>query len=162
MPAIGRERDGREEAERPQARRTVTQGQDSQMNVRIAREQKLAGDAVLARYGITPSEAVRALWSYLAQTGELPDFLRSDAADDHAAKLLAFRQLVLDSEGLAVRLAHDPGQLIDAVDAFVEQAGDAGDPYSDLHEEAYDEKLARYLSTADALADEREAGKRQA
>ncbi len=43
-----------------------------QMNVRMDRGLKDAGDAVLARLGMTPSQAVRALWEYLVINGRMP------------------------------------------------------------------------------------------
>ncbi len=47
----------------------------TQMNVRLDRELKRAGDAVLAGHGYTPSCAVRALWEYLSVHAKLPDAL---------------------------------------------------------------------------------------
>lgn len=43
-----------------------------QMNVRIDRQLKEAGDTVLAHIGMTPSQAVRALWEYLVVNGRMP------------------------------------------------------------------------------------------
>lgn len=43
-----------------------------QMNVRMDRQLKEAGDAVLQRIGMTPSQAVRELWSYLVERGRMP------------------------------------------------------------------------------------------
>ena len=45
----------------------------AQINVRIDKDLKLAGDAVLVGEGISPSEVVRALWNKLAQHGEALD-----------------------------------------------------------------------------------------
>lgn len=42
----------------------------TQLNVRIGRDVKAAGDAALAEEGIAPSTIVRALWQALAQRGE--------------------------------------------------------------------------------------------
>lgn len=44
-----------------------------QMNVRLDEDLKARGDERLRRLGVTPSEAVRLLWTYVAQTGELPE-----------------------------------------------------------------------------------------
>ena len=44
----------------------------AQMNVRIDRQLKEAGDAVLASLGMTPSQAVRELWQYLTENGHMP------------------------------------------------------------------------------------------
>ena len=49
-----------------------------QMNVRIDRQLKEAGDAVLTNIGLTPSQAVRALWEYLVVNGRMPS--KGDAA----------------------------------------------------------------------------------
>ncbi len=43
-----------------------------QMNVRIDRQLKEAGDAVLTHIGMTPSQAVRALWEYLVINERMP------------------------------------------------------------------------------------------
>lgn len=43
-----------------------------QMNVRMDRQLKDAGDAVLAQIGMTPSQAVRELWQYLTENGHMP------------------------------------------------------------------------------------------
>lgn len=43
-----------------------------QMNVRLDHQLKEAGDAVLASLGMTPSQAVRELWQYLAENGHMP------------------------------------------------------------------------------------------
>lgn len=44
----------------------------AQMNVRLDSQLKEAGDAVLARIGMTPSQAVRELWQYLTENGHMP------------------------------------------------------------------------------------------
>lgn len=49
-----------------------------QMNVRIDRQLKEAGDAVLTNIGMTPSQAVRTLWEYLVVNGRMPS--KGDAA----------------------------------------------------------------------------------
>lgn len=47
----------------------------TQMNVRIDSSLKNAGDAVLAAYGFTASQAIRALWEYLTTQEALPPAL---------------------------------------------------------------------------------------
>lgn len=49
-----------------------------QLNTRIERSLKAGGDAVLARNGINPSDAVRALWRYLTEKQTLPAFLQHE------------------------------------------------------------------------------------
>lgn len=68
-----------------------------QMNVRIDRQLKEAGDAVLAHIGMTPSQAVRELWQYLTENGHMPvakmnndevlsDDIRSKASPSHVSE----------------------------------------------------------------------------
>ncbi len=67
-----------------------------QMNVRMDRQLKDAGDAVLAQIGMTPSQAVRELWQYLTENGHmpvkknndeaLPDDIRSKARSSHVSE----------------------------------------------------------------------------
>lgn len=49
----------------------------AQMNTRIEADLKRQGDAALARAGYSPSQAVRALWSFAARNAHAP----SDVAD---------------------------------------------------------------------------------
>ena len=42
----------------------------AQMNIRIPQEQKAAGDEALLRIGLTPTEAVRALWELASHQGK--------------------------------------------------------------------------------------------
>lgn len=61
----------------------------SQINIRMEPVLKEAGDSVLARLGVTPSEAVRALYEYLVSEQDLPDGLlpdRRSAVYDHWAQ----------------------------------------------------------------------------
>lgn len=69
----------------------------AQMNVRMDRQLKEAGDAVLASLGMTPSQAVRELWQYLTENGHmpvakrnndevLPDDIRSKASSSHVSE----------------------------------------------------------------------------
>lgn len=47
----------------------------TQLNTRIDSEVKRRGDAVFARAGLTPSQVVRAVWQYAADTQEVPDIV---------------------------------------------------------------------------------------
>ncbi len=51
---------------------TLLDRRSVQMNVRMDRQLKEAGDAVLASLGMTPSQAVRALWEYLVINERMP------------------------------------------------------------------------------------------
>ncbi len=72
-----------------------------QMNVRIDRQLKEAGDAVLAQIGMTPSQAVRELWQYLTENGRMPVAKRNNDEvpfDDMRSKVSSSRV----SEGAAL------------------------------------------------------------
>ena len=47
---------------------SVLDSRPVQMNVRMDRQLKEAGDAVLAHIGMTPSQAVRTLWNIWSST----------------------------------------------------------------------------------------------
>ena len=71
-----------------------------QMNVRIDRQLKEAGDAVLTHIGMTPSQAVRELWQYLTENGHMPVAKKNDdevLPDDIRSKVSSSRV----SEGAA-------------------------------------------------------------
>jgi len=76
----------------------------AQMNIRIDDALKNRGDAVFRRYGVTPSDAVRALWNYTAEHEELPEFIDSHATDAAQEKL---RLSVRESSGMATRLLEE-------------------------------------------------------
>lgn len=72
-----------------------------QMNTRINKSIKSAGDSVLRRYGYTPSSAVNALWVYLSEHNALPGFMpekRSPHAKD------AQIEEIKASQGMALRM----------------------------------------------------------
>ena len=64
----------------PAVRKTA----DAQVNVRMDSELKHAGDAALAEAGWSPTQAVRALWTYAAQHKGEPDAVASVFSSDRA------------------------------------------------------------------------------
>ena len=67
-----------------------------QMNSRIDGALKQQGDRVIASLGLTPSQAVRALWGFIAEHGKLPEQMAEQlhgvaggASDDAVATRLA-------------------------------------------------------------------------
>lgn len=65
------------------------------LNVRLDRSLKASGDRVLAKQGISATEAIRGLYRFLGQTEEVPEFCRSEGdALTSAAKRQRMRQLV--------------------------------------------------------------------
>ena len=97
---------------RPKTRTTPA----AQVNVRMDPSLKTAGDAGLARAGLSPSEAVRAVWKIAAEGGERLDRLvelclaKRTAAD--ASELYNFDSLFLGVErGIQAFLdEHAPGR----------------------------------------------------
>lgn len=80
---------------------SVLDSRPVQMNVRMDRQLKEAGDAVLAHIGMTPSQAVRELWQYLTENGHMPVAKKNDdevLLDDIRSKASSSRV----SEGAAL------------------------------------------------------------
>ena len=71
-----------------------------QMNVRIDEETKARGDEVFARWGLTPSQVVRAVWKYAEEKGEPPAFVRPALDAEHDAEVQ--RRLALVREGTGI------------------------------------------------------------
>ena len=112
----------------------------TQMNIRIERAVKAQGDAVLERFGMNPSQAVRGLWHYCADNNDVPDFLKEQlrsASDDQRARI---RTLAQDGRGLAVRLAIAEGLLPEST----EELRPAVATGTDYEEELYGGKLEDY------------------
>lgn len=106
-----------------------------QMNVRIGRSEKQAGDEVLASCGITSSEAVRALWAYLAQFRELPPFMRAEG-EGLPSEEAQFDATVEEGAGMAVRLACQQGLLQGEPESYY---GLEPLDYKRMRDDAYDE-----------------------
>lgn len=77
----------------------------TQMNIRIDDAVKREGDAVLARCGFTPSQAVRSLWEYAVRTGGVPPFMAKGREGDSRATRDEACGLIAAGAGLAQRLA---------------------------------------------------------
>lgn len=54
----------------------------STINVRISTALKKRGDEVLAKAGGSPSQAIRALWTEMARTRSVPDFILQDLREN--------------------------------------------------------------------------------
>ena len=88
---------------------------DATLNVRMSAPLKKRGDKVLRDNGISTSTAVRALWQELADTRELPAFLKAKVRDSSAKKT---KLHALDS---LTGIAH--GRLTDLSDQELEALG---------------------------------------
>lgn len=114
----------------------------AQINARIDAIVKREGDATLSRFGVGATEAIRALWDYLASAQTLPSYMMQDKRHvEHPSTLPRGGEGTgrLSSEvaergaGLAIRLASERGLV-------VSQQLDI--PYEDLRELAFDELIA--------------------
>ena len=104
----------------------------AQMNIRVNETIKAQGDSALADFGLTPTQAVRALWDYLAQHRTLPDFLKQEARTETVSACDA-SALADQGAGLALRLATDAG-----LDTLPLQEAS----YEELRDYAFEEYLA--------------------
>jgi len=113
----------------------------TQMNTRMERALKCQGDAVLERHGITPSQAVRSLWSYMAGHNDIPEYMKAQRRAAQEDECVRVRRLVEEGRGLAMRLAVENG----LIDAHVPDLGSKDLPaYSQMEEDMYEEMLDAY------------------
>lgn len=105
-----------------------------QMNVRIDEARKSSGDAVLAKFGVSPSHAVRSLWDFLATHKSLPDFMTSSQAKVGDAAKSAV-QLAEEGAGMAARLAEEAGLHCGSLQEMT---------YGELRDAAFEERLVEW------------------
>ena len=104
-----------------------------QMNVRIGESRKASGDAVLTKFGVSPSQAVRSLWDFLSESKKLPDFMIAKDPDVEATDRSTGAQLAEEGAGLACRLASEAGLHCASIQDL---------SYEELREAAFEERLA--------------------
>ena len=103
------------------------------LNARIDAQVKRKGDATLARFGVSATEAIRALWKSLAETETLPDFLREqDAMQGAQPSGAAVTTDAAEGAGMALALARERGLACAA----------SGESYDALRELAFEELVA--------------------
>lgn len=100
----------------------------SQINARLDTNIKRAGDATLARFGASTTQAIRSLWTYMAETNSLPDFM--DTQEQDAAHADPRPLAPTDGAGLALRLAQEEGLTSSDVQSV---------SYEELRDLAFDE-----------------------
>lgn len=71
------------------------------INARLNAAVKERGDKVLRDNGISTTEAIRGLWSTMARTHEVPDFLAQECKKKEATERLRKREIALGLVGLA-------------------------------------------------------------
>lgn len=63
--------------------------ESTQLNTRIDARVKREGDAVFARFGLTPSLVVRAVWNYAIDHQRPPEFMLSSQDEDGKSAWIA-------------------------------------------------------------------------
>lgn len=106
-----------------------------QMNVRIDRQLKEAGDTVLAHIGMTPSQAVRALWEYLVINERMP-------SKEGSAEILSDEANQRFVESRAAQGGHI---IRDACLKYGIPVPDLSGDYDDLYEEAMAERYPEWV-----------------
>lgn len=112
----------------------------SQINARIDAGQKTAGDAALASAGISPSEAIRALWGLAVRYAGEPGKLSAVLFPDEEART---RRELEEERRRKVALVSRCGSLVDdeLASRGISLAHIADEqPYNQLKEDAYAEK----------------------
>ena len=118
---------------------TAPLARQTQMNTRIDAALKEAGDAVLARFGYSPSAAVRGLWQFVV---------------DHQDDAASVREVI--EPGVATALSDEAARkasaMTDLRSLYAQTAQELGIPgndgaglpsWDDLREDWYDERLER-------------------
>lgn len=109
----------------------------AQINVRIDKDLKQAGDAVLAGEGMSPSEVVRALWNKLAQHGEaLDEVKRVLFGGDDSADMVRHAELVWAGWKISDEFYQLVG--LERSDSSLHEQ-----PWDELYAEAMDEHYAQ-------------------
>lgn len=110
---------------------------NTQMNVRIDGDLKAQGDAVFAKTGLTPSDVVRAVWTYAVEHQEAPAIVKQALDSPQQSELSlksAYAQKMLDEASTIVeRFCLEQGiELLPETDEF---------DYKAMRETMYEEML---------------------
>ncbi|AUD89438.1 type II toxin-antitoxin system RelB/DinJ family antitoxin [Bifidobacterium breve] len=116
-----------------------------QMNVRIDAKLKNEVDEVLKDKGVSVSDAIRALWSYIADRKEMP--VLETTAEEQAREAEKQRKLKLirESAGYVHKEMVKAGLISEDTDLM------EGLTHKQLRDEAYDEQLKKYRHQSDYL-----------
>lgn len=99
-----------------------------QINARLSSKIKSEGDATLAKFGLSATEAIRSLWEYLGTTKDLPDFIKRNT--NTCTKVTPSSIHVNDGAGMALRMAGEHGLAVTDVQNM---------SYQELRDLAFDE-----------------------
>ena len=112
----------------------------AQINARMDAGLKAAGDAALAKAGLTPTKAIRAMWQRFAELADRPEKIRELMSDPHSVltpdeRTERDRKLALAREGSTIvsRSLAERGMAV--------PEGYAGLPYEELREQVLLERL---------------------
>lgn len=116
---------------------TTTKPRQAQMNTRIDESLKEMGDAVLARLGYTPSQAVRGLWMFAVAHQDDTAAIRR-VIDPHAAQALSDEAAgrIAATEKLRALYQQTAGEL-----CIPHGTNNALPSWSDLRDAWYEERL---------------------
>ena len=89
--------------------RPRTRGATTQMNVRVDRELKIRGDEVLRAAGTNPTDIVSRLWSYVARTESVPEFLTDEEIQKHDEELRRRKTAIAEARGMVWKTLVDEG-----------------------------------------------------
>lgn len=89
--------------------RPRTRGATTQMNVRVDRELKIRGDEVLRAAGTNPTDIVSRLWSYVARTESVPEFLTDEEIQKHDEELRRLKTAIAEARGMVWKTLVDEG-----------------------------------------------------
>jgi antitoxin component of RelBE/YafQ-DinJ toxin-antitoxin module len=79
------------------------------MNVRVDRELKIRGDEVLRAAGTNPTDIVSRLWSYVARTESVPEFLTDEEIQKHDEELRRLKTAIAEARGMVWKTLVDEG-----------------------------------------------------
>ena len=93
--------------------RPRTRGATTQMIVRVDRKLKIRGDEVLRAAGTNPTDIVSRLWSYVARTESVPEFLIDEEIQKHDEELRRLRTAIAEARGMVWKTLVDEGVFLE-------------------------------------------------
>ena len=123
----------------------------SQLNARIDGALKKNGDEVFARYGLSASEVVRAVWSYAAEHRRPPAFMTREADELQAKEVERKLALVEQGAGLMAHACCTGSAPADFDRGFA--SGDWADVCASLQRDHYDELASHMLAELQEVRD---------
>ena len=118
----------------------------AQINARISPELKRQGDAALAAAGITPTQAVRALWELAAEHAERPEIIEQALFPERAEQAASEAEQRRNRRLAAARRGpHIVEDAIAAAGIDTEANGASTMSYDELKELAYTERYGEQM-----------------